>query len=238
MTGYDTARGNALEAIFDALPDPVFVKDRDCRIVFGNRALTELFGTSSSEDLSGKTSAELFRSESAEKVYEDDRQVMTSGCARTYEETVVLANGKMRTYITTKTPYRDAQGRIIGLIGISKDVSKRKLAEDRLKASEERFRGIFEQAPISIQILSPEGKTLGVNAAWKKLWGEDSAFIDFVLTQYNILDDPQLLAKGVTPYLRKAIAGENATNPPVYYDAGQLVKGARGRWVEGYFYPV
>ncbi|OFZ20834.1 MAG: hypothetical protein A2X94_04780 [Bdellovibrionales bacterium GWB1_55_8] len=237
MTGHD-ARGSALEAIFESMPDPVFVKDLDCRIVFCNRALAQLFGVSLPDDLRGKAAEDLFPAETAEKVYNDDRLVISSGRARTYEETISLPTGTTRTYITTKTPHRDASGRIIGLFGIARDVTDRKLAEDRLKSSEERFRGIFEQSPLSIQLLSREGRTLDVNEAFKKLWGADEDFMEFLLTRYNILEDAQLAAKGVTPYIRKALEGEYSVNPAVYYDAAEVSKGARARWVEGHFYPI
>src|ERR671929_105735 len=74
------------------------------------------------------------------------------------------------------------------------------------RRSEELFRAAFEQSPMSTQILSPDGKTIWVNRAWERLWGvtlED-------LGDYNMLEDPQLEAKGIAPLLRRVFAGEAA----------------------------
>ena len=75
--------------------------------------------------------------------------------------------------------------------------------------TEQRFQTLFEQAPFSVQLLSVDGRTLRVNRAWKDLWGthDGDPLLDWVMTQYNMLEDPQLEAKGVTPHLRRAFAG-------------------------------
>ena len=69
----------------------------------------------------------------------------------------------------------------------------------------------MEQAPFSVQILSPDGKTSRVNEAWSTLWGLSLE----QLAGYNILQDPQLEAAGVTPYLRRAFDGEAVAIPEV-----------------------
>src|SRR5262249_50436496 len=68
-----------------------------------------------------------------------DRQVMESGRAETVEE-VVTAAGVTRAFQSTKAPYRDGAGNVIGLVGISRDVSERKRAEEAVRRSEERLR--------------------------------------------------------------------------------------------------
>ena len=83
--------------------------------------------------------------------------------------------------------------------------------EAALEMSEKRFRAIVDQSPLSIQILSPDGYTVRVNRAWEELWGvtlED-------LAGYNILEDPQLVEKGIMPFIRKGLAGESTPIPPV-----------------------
>lgn len=112
-------------------------------------------------------------------------------------------------------------------------------SREHLLESEARFRTIFEQAPFSLQILSPEGRTLKVNRAWKDLWRIPDTIIEsFILKTYNVLEDPQLEEKGVTPYLRRAFAGEPVELPVIQYVPPEMEVTGRPRWVEAFAYPV
>ena len=107
--------------------------------------------------------------------------------------------------------------------------------------TEQRFQTLFEQAPFSVQLLSVDGRTLRVNQAWKDLWGaqDGDPLLEFVLTDYNVLTDPQLEAKGVTPHLRRAFAGEEAVRlPAVHYDPAELGQPGHARWVEATARPI
>lgn len=113
-------------------------------------------------------------------------------------------------------------------------------APDAGSESEQRFETLFEQAPFSVQLLSARGRTLKVNQAWKDLWGthEGDPLLEWVLAEYDILADPQLEAKGVTPFLRRAFAGEAVRIPAAYYDPAEIGKPGRARWVEATARPI
>ena len=135
-----------------------------------------------------------------------------------------------------------------------RELEQRRRVEADLRRSERRFRAILEQSPLSTQMLTPEGRTIGVNDAWEKLW--DATLDD--LADYNVLADPQLDAAGVTPLLRRAFAGEPVAVPAIAYtpdkgrpdkgrpdksgsDEGRLESGtddARTRWVRAFAYPI
>src|SRR5215217_7218128 len=107
--------------------------------------------------------------------------------------------------------------------------------------SEARFQALFEQAPISMQLLAANGTTIQVNKAWRVLWEtpDGSALSDYVLSgQYNVLTDPQLREKGVTPYLEQAFAGESVKVPAANYDPASLGKLGRTRWVTARAHPL
>ena len=106
--------------------------------------------------------------------------------------------------------------------------------------TEQRFQTLFEQAPFSVQLLSVDGRTLRVNQAWKDLWGsyDGDPLLQHVLSEYNVLTDPQLEAKGVTPSLRRAFAGEPARLPTILYDPAEIGKPGAARWVEGTARPI
>ena len=116
---------------------------------------------------------------------------------------------------------------------------QRKRTEEALQVSETRFRTIIEQFPLSVQILSPDGRTLRVNRAWEELW---SATLDDI-AGYNLLEDQQLVDKGIMPYIHKGFAGEPTPIPPVEYDPNETIPGIAPheefkRWVRAFIYPV
>ena len=106
---------------------------------------------------------------------------------------------------------------------------------------EVRFRELFEQAPVSIQILDPEGYTLRVNKAWEDLWHlyEGSAVKRYVMSRdYNVLADPQLVATGAAACLARAMAGESVEIPAIHYDTAELGVPGRARWVTARAHPI
>ena len=127
-----------LKAVADGTTDAVFVKDRDGKYLLANSATARFVGRADG-DVVGRTDAELFDPDSARRVAERDRQVMTAGAAETDVE-VLTAAGVTRTYLATKAPYRDEDGAVIGVIGITRDVTELKRSEESLRASEERLR--------------------------------------------------------------------------------------------------
>ncbi len=138
-------------------------------------------------------------------------------------------------YLPEKTP----DGRVVGFVAFVQDVTKRKNAERALSQSELHFRSLMEQAPFSIQIFAPDGRTLRVNRAWEQLWG---VTLDQV-ADYNVLRDPQLEAKGISPFIARAFAGEPVEIPAVQYDPNQTIPNCTRytdpvRWVAAVAYPL
>jgi diguanylate cyclase (GGDEF)-like protein/PAS domain S-box-containing protein len=125
-------------------------------------------------------------------------------------------------------------GQLVGYRGVDRDITLRRQAEDELRVSESRFRSFFEESSLSMQIFAPGGQCLEVNRAFEKLWGMKSAEVG----TYNLLEDPQLEAKGIAPYIRKGFGGEATEIPAVRYDPGEIGLGGRPRWVSSFIYPV
>jgi PAS domain S-box-containing protein len=131
---------------------------------------------------------------------------------------------------------KDENGKAVGMRGVTLDITARKKAEQALQFSEERFRYVFEQSPISMQILEPGGKTVRVNRAWEELWSLTLEQIK----EYNMLEDPQLIAKGIMPYLLRAFGGESTRLPEAYYDPEQTlhIPSSSARWTRPVAYPI
>jgi PAS domain S-box-containing protein len=114
------------------------------------------------------------------------------------------------------------------------DITERKGAEEALREREDLFRGMLEQSPFSMQVLSPDGEILEVNQAFERLWGVDRE----TMIGYNLLHDHQIEELGFMPVVRRAFAGERVSTPVVEYDARASVGKGTRRVVQGVFYPV
>ena len=106
--------------------------------------------------------------------------------------------------------------------------------------TDRRFEILFEQAPFSIQVLAPDGRTLRVNKAWENLWQAtaENGLVRYILDEYNVLADPQLEAKGITRQIRRALAGEAVEMPPIAYEPAAIGRTESTRWVKAHAHPV
>jgi PAS domain S-box-containing protein len=120
-----------MQAVFEGTSDAIFVKDLHGQYVMINSAGARVFGKSP-EDVIGRDDTELYSAESAHQIMDHDRQVMTSGETQIYEE-IGTVSAQTRTYLATKAPRRDHQGHIIGIIGIARDITERKQAEEQFQ---------------------------------------------------------------------------------------------------------
>lgn len=153
-------------------------------------------------------------------------------------EMVIKSNGQPRTVVCNGEALFDETGEKLGAVVTMHDVSEARRATQELE-NERRFRTLFEQSPVSVQLLSVEGKTLQVNHAWKELWEIPQEFIEnFILKEYNILSDPQLEREGISQYIKQGFEGKTTKIPAIKYDPNELGNPGRARWVEGYVSPV
>ncbi|MBD0271051.1 MAG: PAS domain-containing protein, partial [Acetobacteraceae bacterium] len=129
-----------LLAFVEAVPGVVYAKDHEGRMLVANEGTAALIGKRPEEFL-GRTDAEFLGDRAqAEAVMANDRRIMEGGVAEQVEETVSLPDGTAAVWLSTKAPFRDGAGKVVGLIGSSVDITARKLAEERLRESEARLR--------------------------------------------------------------------------------------------------
>ncbi|MBW4655180.1 MAG: PAS domain S-box protein [Kaiparowitsia implicata GSE-PSE-MK54-09C] len=136
-------RNALLQSILESSPDLIFVKDRVGRYVMVNANLAAYLGYSVDE-LVGKTDSDLFPDQAA-TLRQQDQQILKTGIAATSEDCFINAAGVETMFLTTKSPWRDADGNLLGVVGVTRDVSDRKRAEAALQESEQRFRLVAEQ---------------------------------------------------------------------------------------------
>jgi PAS domain S-box-containing protein len=116
-----------LQTVIEGTGDAIFVKDRQGHYRLVNSAAAHIFGKSKSEIL-GKDDSAFLPAEIAAFLQRIDRTVMETGVSQTFEEEIPQAD-ELHAFLTTKDPYRDAQGEIHGIIGVARDITERKRAE-------------------------------------------------------------------------------------------------------------
>jgi len=122
---------NLLRTLIDNMPDNIYVKDTKSRFIVANMAVARLMGATTPNELLGKTDFEFYPQELAAKYYADDQNVIKMGQLLVgQEEPTVDPEGNRKWYSTTKAPLRDSRGNVTGIIGISRDITARKRAED------------------------------------------------------------------------------------------------------------
>lgn len=119
-----------LQTLMSNLPDVIFIKDTNGRFVMANPALARLYGSSSPEAMVGKTDFDFIPQDVAQAFLEDDRRVIASGEALVErEESNVNPYGEQVWMLTSKIPLRDPHGDVTGLVGIGRDITKLKVAQ-------------------------------------------------------------------------------------------------------------
>jgi len=125
---------NLLRALIDNLPDAVFVKDTEGRVIIDNLAHARYLGFDDPALTIGKTDYDCFPPEKAEQFRRPEIELIRTGREFNGEENLKLANGDTCWFRTTKVPLRDERGKIIGLAGINRDITERKKWESELES--------------------------------------------------------------------------------------------------------
>ncbi|PYX48805.1 MAG: hypothetical protein DMG79_10865 [Acidobacteria bacterium] len=162
-----------LQGIMEGTTDAVFVKDLQGRYLMINAAGAGFLGLSIA-DLLGKDDTEVFSPQLGCAIMDRDRAVLTSGETQTYEETATAA-GVTRTYLATKGPYRDSHGKVIGLLGISRDITDRKLADEERRQSQQKLTIHFEHTPLAVVEWDTHFRVSAWNPSAERIFGYSRA---------------------------------------------------------------
>ena len=236
----------SVQALIDLVPDSLWVKDADSRFVFANDATARMVGIASGRELIGKGDSDIHSPELAAKFAADERRLLQSGHGLIdFEEYVIAPDGNRVWLASTKVPLRDEQGRVIGLVGISRDITQRKLNEelrdgqaavlemialaapladilDRLmRLMESQLRGLRA----SILLLDQDGRRLRHGAA-------PSLPADYVRAIDGIEVGPSVGSCGTAVYRREQVIVEDIQANPLWADFRELAAGigARACW--------
>jgi len=200
-----------LRALFDLMPAMVWFKDTKNTILRVNKRVAEATGKSI-EAIEGKPSLEIYPQEAA-KYYADDLEVIHSGVAKLgIVETLTSPQGQELWVQTDKVPYRDKDGKVIGVVVMAQDITERRRREATLKESEEWLRAVFEASRDGM-VVEDDGTIVHVNTAYARILGYDAS-AELRGRQLSELLPPQE-AERLDGFSKARLRGET---PPTFYE--------------------
>lgn len=196
--------------LLDESNDPIFLFDEDGRYLYVNNAFAK--GVEKSvEDIVNKKIWDVFDKEEAEKRFNALQTVINSGEEKVIEVRVPNSKGNLH-YLTTITPIKNEDGRVVKVICSSKDITSRKKAEEQLAESEARIATFMNYIPALIVIKDSDFKTLYTNEAVKQFYN-----LDFIgKTPYEIFDKE--IADEVVKYDKVALEEGSVLYESTWFD--------------------
>jgi PAS domain S-box-containing protein len=169
-------RAAELESVIESIPAAVYIGD-ETGIKMANDAALALLGYTDVAELNrhiAELSAQLQnRDASGQPIIWQDEPFARALRGEAVDTEVVSRHQQTGEDVVQRViaaPVR-VEGRVVGAVAVNTNITARRRTEEALRVSEQRYRALVEQAPFSVQILSPDGRTLQVNRAWQQLWG-------------------------------------------------------------------
>lgn len=217
-----------LNVIADALPDAVYAKDLQGRLLFANRTTLELIGLPA-DAVIGRTDAEFLADASvAAQVMATDRRIMDSGQLQQVVEHVPNRDGTPREWHSYKAPWRDASGQIVGLLGISRDITERLRLEKDLEKSRQTLDNVLDSITDGFAVLDRDWRYTYFNEQGARMLGmEREQVVGGVLWE-------------LFPHARESLFGQEylrcvETGQPSSFEA--YYPEPLNRWIECHCYP-
>lgn len=163
-----------LRTIIDLIPDAIYVKDKEGRKIVVNSKEIELCGRNSEDEIIGKTDSDLISAYEAKRSNIEDQIVLKTGKPLLDIEGEIIDKKECHHWLLgSKVPLRDAQGQIIGIVGLNHDITERKKMEEELQILSSRQSAILASVPDIIMEVDNNKVYKWANAAGVKFFGDD-----------------------------------------------------------------
>jgi len=164
-----------LQALMDNIPDTIYFKDTASRFTRINRAQVSVLGVAAQEAAIGKSDLDFQDSELARSFYEEEQRIIDSGEPLINRiEFNPTPDGQPRWFSATKVPIKDPNGRVIGIVGVSRDITERKQVEDTLAAERDLLQALMDNIPDLIYFKDTSSRFTRINRAEAKLLGVET----------------------------------------------------------------
>ncbi|HKM94579.1 MAG TPA: PAS domain S-box protein [Prolixibacteraceae bacterium] len=180
---------NMMSALIDNIPDTIYFKDLDSKFTRINKSQAKLLGFENPDDAIGKSDFDFF--EHAQEAYNTEQEIIRSGQPVINQVYKHLLNGQDIYLSDTKIPLMSTNGKCVGTVGITRNITNFKLAEDAMLEHQAKFKALFENAPLAIFRLDKDMYIVEANHRFKKMFGYSDADLEN-LTKSDLLVDPEL----------------------------------------------
>lgn len=161
-----------LDNIMNYIPDTIYFKDKNCCFTRVNKAQADFLGLNNPKDAIGKSDFDFFPKEFAQVTYNDEQAIMQSLVPLIDKtEFISRADGSLRWVSATKVPVVDKDGSVTGIVGISRDFTERKIIEEALSKSEEKYQLVINKLKEVVFQTDYEGNWTLLNPAWEEVTG-------------------------------------------------------------------
>jgi PAS domain S-box-containing protein len=216
-------KSNLLTSLLDNIPDRIYFKDKKSRFVQASKSVANQFGVKSVDELIGKTDSDYFTKEHAELAYRDEQEIIKTGKpieGKIEKET--HPDGRITWASTTKIPRYDEEGNIIGILGISRDITKRKELEEKLK---ERLEELGEEVLFKSRLLTSLLDNMPDRIYFKDERSRFIAVSESLVQWLGAINAEEMIRKTDFDYFTKEHADQ------AYIDEQEIIK--TGKPVEG-----
>lgn len=163
-----------INSFLENIPDSIFFKDTSSRFLLINKAHARVLGVSRPNEAYGKTDYDYFDAEIAHAAHDDEQYIIRTGKPIINKrEQITMPDDTYRWVSVTKVPLRDNKGKIFGIAGISRDITDEKIEEEKVSASEQRFRRLLTDTSDVISILDRKGIVRYESPSAKRTFGVD-----------------------------------------------------------------
>jgi PAS domain S-box-containing protein len=234
---------NLLRTLVDNLPDYIYLKDKDSRFIMSNVAHLRSLGATTQDEIVGKVDKDILSPELAAQYYADEQEIIRTGRPIADKEELVInrTTGETIWALTTKAPVRDAQGKIVGLVGITRDITEHKRGEDALAYEKYLLQTLMDSSPDHIYFKDASSRFIRINRAQASRFGLSDpsqaigkADSDFFSEEHarQALDDEQKVIRSGQPLVgieekETWPGGEetwvSTTKVPLRDSAGQII---------------
>lgn len=214
-----------LDTLVESSDDAIFAKDAEGRYLLFNQAAADIVGKPV-EAVLGHDDRALFPADQAEMLMQIGRRVMTTGQIETNEEVIDTPSGR-RTFLATKGPLHDADGGIFGIFGISRDITGRKQAEEKLRDSNASLQKVIDNPVVGVMFWDTvNGLLMDANATFLNFVGYDRHALEAGELTWQRLTPPEYIVLSQAEMVKLHTTGRIGP-----YQKEYLCKDGRRLWL-------